>query len=217
MLQKIKFAKWNAARILKAIREGRDPNESNPKVEPEDTLDPGDPEVQQITGVTVEDVPDAGEGYFPAGAPFAPSPMSQSPGAGAAAQPAPEVSPVASPQVPRQPSPQITTKLPSQFAPPPPEPTGQTATPPPATEDHIPPPTHHLPPVTDNLPLQASPAPVPPASGAERLPAPAAAVSHKGMEQAQKHAKWAISALNFEDVPTAIQELRNALATLGTQ
>ncbi|KAH7000715.1 Vta1 like-domain-containing protein [Ilyonectria destructans] len=68
-LQKIKFAKWNAARILKAIREGKDPNESNPKpVEPgpETPLDPNDPDVQQLSGsaarpVSVEDAPDAGE------------------------------------------------------------------------------------------------------------------------------------------------------------
>jgi vacuolar protein sorting-associated protein VTA1 len=33
--------------------------------------------------------------------------------------------------------------------------------------------------------------------------------------QAQKHAKWAISALNFEDVPTAVRELKSALAVLG--
>lgn len=32
---------------------------------------------------------------------------------------------------------------------------------------------------------------------------------------AQKHAKWAISALNFEDVPTAVKELRIALQNLG--
>ncbi|KAF2723222.1 DUF605-domain-containing protein [Polychaeton citri CBS 116435] len=32
---------------------------------------------------------------------------------------------------------------------------------------------------------------------------------------AQKHAKWAISALNFEDVPTAVKELRLALQSLG--
>jgi vacuolar protein sorting-associated protein VTA1 len=32
---------------------------------------------------------------------------------------------------------------------------------------------------------------------------------------AQKHARWAISALNFEDVPTAIKELRGALTSLG--
>ena len=69
VLQKIKFAKWNAARILKAIRNGEDPNESNPKQpEPEasPTLDPSDPEFQLISGSgaqppTFEDVPDAGE------------------------------------------------------------------------------------------------------------------------------------------------------------
>jgi vacuolar protein sorting-associated protein VTA1 len=34
---------------------------------------------------------------------------------------------------------------------------------------------------------------------------------------AQKHAKWAISALNFEDVPTAVKELRIALQSLGAR
>jgi vacuolar protein sorting-associated protein VTA1 len=33
--------------------------------------------------------------------------------------------------------------------------------------------------------------------------------------EAQKHAKWAISALNFEDVNTAVKELRTALHALG--
>ncbi|KAF2266071.1 DUF605-domain-containing protein [Lojkania enalia] len=33
--------------------------------------------------------------------------------------------------------------------------------------------------------------------------------------EAQKHAKWAISALNFEDVNTAVKELRIALRSLG--
>ena len=32
---------------------------------------------------------------------------------------------------------------------------------------------------------------------------------------AQKHAKWAVSALNFEDVSTAVKELRIALESLG--
>jgi vacuolar protein sorting-associated protein VTA1 len=32
---------------------------------------------------------------------------------------------------------------------------------------------------------------------------------------AQKHCRWAISALNYDDVPTAIKELRNALGRLG--
>ncbi|MCJ1425774.1 hypothetical protein MMC29_003674 [Sticta canariensis] len=33
--------------------------------------------------------------------------------------------------------------------------------------------------------------------------------------KAQKHARWAISALNFEDVKTAVKELRDALESLG--
>ena len=35
--------------------------------------------------------------------------------------------------------------------------------------------------------------------------------------KAQKHARWAISALNFEDAETAVRELRAALQTLGAQ
>ena len=33
--------------------------------------------------------------------------------------------------------------------------------------------------------------------------------------KAQKHARWAISALNFEDVNTAVKELKGALESLG--
>lgn len=35
------------------------------------------------------------------------------------------------------------------------------------------------------------------------------------MESCQKHAKWAISALNYEDVETAVAELKRALQALG--
>lgn len=68
-----------------------------------------------------------------------------------------------------------------------------------------------------------SPAPVPPAQVPTSAPAPAPvqntnySTDQKDINQAQKHAKWAISALNFEDVPTAVKELRNALAMLGAQ
>lgn len=34
---------------------------------------------------------------------------------------------------------------------------------------------------------------------------------------ATKHARFAISALNFEDVPTAVKELRAALAALNAR
>jgi len=48
------------------------------------------------------------------------------------------------------------------------------------------------------------------------VPAPPPAnVDEAAMAAAQKHAKWAISALNFEDVNTAVRELRKALEKLG--
>lgn len=42
-----------------------------------------------------------------------------------------------------------------------------------------------------------------------------AVVDEEAILKAQKHARWAISALNFEDVNTAIKELRGALESLG--
>lgn len=42
-------------------------------------------------------------------------------------------------------------------------------------------------------------------------------VDEEAMLKAQKHARWAISALNFEDVPTAIREFQAALQTLGAR
>jgi vacuolar protein sorting-associated protein VTA1 len=40
-------------------------------------------------------------------------------------------------------------------------------------------------------------------------------INEESVAKAQKHARWAISALNFEDVDTAIRELQEALKTLG--
>jgi vacuolar protein sorting-associated protein VTA1 len=54
---------------------------------------------------------------------------------------------------------------------------------------------------------QPPPAPGPPAGGYN--------TDDESVMAAQKHAKWAISALNFEDVPTAVKELRIALQALG--
>lgn len=44
-----------------------------------------------------------------------------------------------------------------------------------------------------------------------------AVIDEEAIMKAQKHARWAISALNFEDVPTAIRELQGALALLGAR
>ena len=35
--------------------------------------------------------------------------------------------------------------------------------------------------------------------------------------QAQKHARWAVSALTFDDVNTAVRELKNSLKALGAE
>jgi len=40
-------------------------------------------------------------------------------------------------------------------------------------------------------------------------------IDEEAIIAAQKHAKWAVSALNFEDVDTAVKELRIALRALG--
>ncbi len=42
-------------------------------------------------------------------------------------------------------------------------------------------------------------------------------IDDMAIAKAQKHARWAISALNFEDAETAVRELRAALQTLGAQ
>lgn len=44
---------------------------------------------------------------------------------------------------------------------------------------------------------------------------PSAPPTRKQIEQTQKHAKWAISALEFDDVETARAELRKAMAMIG--
>ncbi|XWW94935.1 hypothetical protein V2A60_002885 [Cordyceps javanica] len=241
-LQKIKFAKWNAARILKAIRQGADPNESNPKApeaEPEDPagleLDPATQDTSSLQPsarpVSLEEVPDAGEpmpsvppttapapdaGGFAAAAPepeppFVPSPINTPPPQSAAnLQPTPPtvVPPSSGSQVPPQPSPQIPTKITPEHIPPPEPLTLQPReTPTPA----MPPPEAPVPAAV------AARSPAPNTVPAPAAYAPASNIHHKDLNQAQKHAKWAISALNFDDVPTAVKELRNALAMLGAQ
>ncbi|KAI2620474.1 DUF605-domain-containing protein [Hypoxylon sp. NC1633] len=284
--EKIKYAKWNAARILKAIKEGNDPNESNPKQEEvkqdEDAvaLDPNDPEVRMIGGaepkpVTVEDAPDEDGKLHPTGGyQTFPAPVSEPTSPPAPSAPAPEqVSPIAPPGPPlsepggyfsNAPNAPGSLDLPS---PPGPATYDPMAPPPfipsPATHDPAaPPPPPSIPFSPPNLPStpqgyyrSAPSAPIvppqqpykppqaPPSSHSYysqpsqpvlpvKVPPPAAPVQQYGSSsgpsnsynsddmaivQAQKHAKWAISALNFEDVPTAVRELEAALATLGAR
>ncbi|KAL1878132.1 hypothetical protein VTK73DRAFT_8012 [Phialemonium thermophilum] len=293
--QKIKYAKWNTARIAKAIKEGKDPNESNPRHEAvaQPDLDPHDPEAQLLNPspsanaprpATVEDAPESDSVKEAAGVslPFSPASASRPtssdglrlPGVpteiGHKPQPQPQPgyfdeSPIAPPQsssedISSPPAAEAAVPSPDRWSHPDP------ATPPVSTLPGSPP---HLesarqPPSTtpaSQPTFAASPRPAPavaPAPGptipradsyytnvpssshtnpihrpaaaplprptsnassyATYKPAPPAAnpnVDEEAMVLAQKHAKWAVSALNFEDVPTAVRELRKALEALG--
>lgn len=275
--QKIKYAKWNAARITKAIKEGKDPNESNPKKEDlppqQPALDPTDPEVQLLGDTSegpkpasVEEAPDAD---LPKGSAVVSLPQSPATGLQPTAAPdddvlrlpsAPGYEDASAPSAPSgyfDPPP----ALPSPISPPtqaptapdwaPTPPPASTAFPPPSSDSAAPPggprtfapsqpPTAAaaLPPASSpnsfytNVPPPAnvSRPVVPPPSNRIVPSAPTApggfsqvpqqvtgnfTTDDAAMSQAQKHAKWAISALNFEDVPTAVRELRRALEALG--
>lgn len=284
--EKIKYAKWNAARILKAIKEGKDPNESNPKqeVRQEDAtpdLDPNDPEVQAIGAVprpvSMEDAPDDDGRLHPTSGAYQtfPAPVSAPTSPAPPSALAPEqVSPLVPPGPPtREPGSYFPDapgapdglNLPSTTNMPPPGPNTYNAMGPPPS---IPNPSSHDPSAPPSLPSvpQDFYRPTPPPATAPppvKMPQPrdvppqAPAASHSyysqpaqppaprtappptapaqqytgagggpsnpynaddiAILQAQKHAKWAISALNFEDVSTAVRELQAALASLGVR
>ncbi|CAJ2500769.1 Uu.00g036220.m01.CDS01 [Anthostomella pinea] len=290
--EKIKYSKWNAARILKAIKEGKDPNESNPRQEeekPEQALDLNGPEVQMIDSsqprpATVEDVPDDETRSQTAPSRYslhAPAPVSAPTSPLPPTAPVPEqVSPMAPPDAPTSdpesyfPSaPQSTDHgpldLPSTSSMPPPgsggydsAPSPPLVIPSPSTHDpsmpppapqvplnlpstpqdfyrsHPPPASAPTPPVAPSqrpyappqappavqnyysqpsqpVAPQVAPAPVQPAQqyGGSGGPSNSHTIDDRTIAEAQKHAKWAISALNFEDVPTAVRELHAALAS----
>lgn len=291
-IQKIKYAKWNATRILRAIKDGKDPNESNPKP---DELPPLAKDDESLAGalspgsevppsapssaprpVTIEDEVDGDNTLAPstdsrtrrdsAGVSLPHSPASS------AAAPAstsggglPDLPPPASGALPSfgagsptappaaAASPTIYTDDPDTSVPPANfSPTAPTFSPPTAPPDlfYQPPSSHQQPSAPPSAPPPAASAPTnggyfagasaptPPAAATGYPPAynnrvvpqpsapppPAAApapqpavgpVDDLAMVNAQKHAKWAISALNFEDVSTAVKELRKALEFLG--
>lgn len=101
---------------------------------------------------------------------------------------------------------QVSPLPPSDLAPPPQPPSFPSAASPPP-----PPPPALLPPKKATPPAPAPPPPPPPPPAASSSEPPSLAQ----IEKIQKHAKWAISALNYEDVDTARKELREALRLLG--
>ena len=277
---KIRYAKWNAVRIAKALKEGKDPNESNPKPEPtleEDLqpLDPNDPEVQQLTGepakrqqASVEEVPDEDDRiesrlaaqFLPDQSPYPHQqpPARTSPGPEEKFDPYPrssfpyniarenDVSPMEpesmDPKNDQQSSiggsyfPEFPTFTPDSR-----QPTIPTAPPDPPYPSHlqvgpsaardfdsIPPPLHDsgpsAPPSLQYFLQQAptpvfapAPAPAPASFPAAQFRQQTYNTDDAAVAKAQKHARFAISALTFDDVNTAVKELRAALQTLGAQ
>lgn len=80
----------------------------------------------------------------------------------------------------------------------------------PSASTHIPPPA-----ATSSVPAPVARAPVAPAPAAPSQPSHL--VDDHNISLAQKHARWAVSALTFDDVDTAIKELKNALRLLGSE
>ncbi|KAH8812975.1 Vta1 like-domain-containing protein [Xylogone sp. PMI_703] len=282
---KIKYAKWNAVRIAKAIKEGKDPNDSNPKHEPakeeslaelaptnpdEDARAQFQPSVQDAADddAVPESKPPAhevspptpyepyprdgfpytavqdhnvsplgtspkdrngsiGGGYFPevptftSDAPESTLPTappedtidlgmpdaSPLPPAGSARGPVGGFNYGDAPPTPHDNTPQFS---------PPPAPYQPPYQPPPPHHTQPPPPTsyttHPPPPVQYYQQPAPAPATIPPTAQTYNGPLKTDDVS---IAKAQKHARWAISALNFEDAETAVKELREALKTLG--
>lgn len=219
---KSKYAKFHAVRIAKAIKAGEDPNDSNPVQEEvpiapiQDTYHPPtvesapesqypsrpasvtQPELTTIAPPTAQDAVSpvestnprqnsVGGGYFPSAATFA-------------SDPAPSIAPATNPATPFVPS--VTT---------------------PAVDAPVSPSQYYTQPTRPSVPIPMHSPPVVPPPAVAPVPLPPVQPVAPGTYRtdddsitlAQKHAKWAMSALNFEDVDTAVKELRLALQTLG--
>ena len=268
---KIKFAKYHALRIAKAIKAGEDPNASNPMPEPEhdanaiSVLDPNDPEVQALSESrplhqsSGNEIPNEHNSTIPhaitpstLSQPAYPSRSESMDNPGGPSSPyhnaenyyhtSKDVSPIGPPSItgppsigggyfPRtakdiQPSPSSgpmdLPAVPGDVS------NGQSGmspinqlsaptSPPAFPSEHKQVPAARSTPQNDLSTFQyrSIPAwqPAVPVYETEHAPL----VDDQAMTEATKHARWAISALNFEDVPTAVKELRKALEMLGAK
>lgn len=266
----MKFAKYHAVRIAKAIKAGEDPNASNPKieeeVEPTEDLPQGEPTELDAAAPSsqipmqprVEDVPDesqpAQSSNSPLTLPQPPTTFTDLPSApeGPASTPGramdvgpDEDSPLNLPSAPNTFASETSHNLPdtptnigahhrpnpsNEFQSFPPPSTMPPTNPAPAPAPHnvdsfynapsAGGPSHFVPPSGPGreVPYQPQPVATPPlAAPATYNQAPSHGIDDQAISQAQKHARWAVSALTFDDVNTAIKELRNSLKHLGAE
>ncbi|KAI9680062.1 MAG: hypothetical protein M1817_005078 [Caeruleum heppii] len=126
----------------------------------------------------------------------------------------PPTAPSFHPSAPPPPSAPDATQAPPPFQPPTAQPQAPSAKPtaPRRAPINLPRwPGFPKPPVPPSM-LQPSTSVAPSDRGEETL-----ITDEEAVMRAQKHARWAISALNFEDVKTAVKELRGALEVLGAK
>ncbi|KAJ5278613.1 Vacuolar protein sorting-associate Vta1 N-terminal [Penicillium angulare] len=271
---RIKFAKYHAIRIAKAIKAGEDPNATNPvqkeEEEEEDVAQIESSDVQAFDKsvaeqaskprqVSVEEIPDEADRLGRQMAHQSSLDESLHPSRTSSLPPATASTPDI-PSVPRNApgSPPQSMDIDNTYSgglelPSTPCTIGNSASipqlpdTPGSSSNHIAPSTNafqSFPPPSSSLPGVA-PDPASfydPSSASAHIPAPAAShsvlpsftpapvvpvpvasgppsqtVDDNSITLAQKHARWAVSALTFDDVNTAIKELKNSLRYLGAE
>ncbi|KAL4983089.1 Vta1 like-domain-containing protein [Aspergillus falconensis] len=264
---KVKYAKYHALRIVKAIKAGEDPNVTNPKIEvpaedrpTEESTEPdaaAAPKSAAPLQPRVEDDPEESQYVQSSG----PSPILPQPPTTLTELPsAPQESASACSRVvdvgPGQDSPLNLPSTPNTFAssaapnlPDTPSNVGGHR-PKPSNEFQSFPPPSAIPPTSPSTAFHGVDSfySVPSSGDTSRFVPPAASgqvphptyqpasiatppdvarapstqanshyVDDQSISLAQKHARWAVSALTFDDVNTAIKELRNSLKYLGAE
>ncbi|ORY41693.1 DUF605-domain-containing protein [Rhizoclosmatium globosum] len=187
--EKIKYGRFKAVDILKAIKEGRQPTAGPPGGDPLDqpSAPAPAPSSDPFTTPYVSPI----QPFFDAQQPIQPTVLS------APSAPTPQPSPATQSVFPT-----IPTSFPSASAPPA---ASYNQPPPPASAPvHTPAPYYSAPP-----PSAPAPAPAPAPS---RQPIPP--LDFTITTAATKHCKFAISALQYDDVNTAVENLEKALALL---
>ncbi|KAJ5179163.1 Vacuolar protein sorting-associate Vta1 N-terminal [Penicillium capsulatum] len=268
---RIKFAKYHAVRIVKAIKAGEDPNASNPapKKEAEEVL-VADPEVQAFDEsvaeqagkprqASVEEIPDDSDRLGRQMAHQSSIDESLHPSRTSSAPRQPASSELDIPSVPQnapgsprqrmdidqsQPGGLELPSTPGQIggsssipnlpdtpgfshAPAPLAPNSFQSFPSPSADSPMPAPDpasfYQSSSASAYIPPPASSAGPPPAAQVLVAPAPVTtsqpshSVDDNSISLAQKHARWAVSAMTFDDVDTAIKELRTSLRYLGAE
>ncbi|CAG8607556.1 18808_t:CDS:2 [Dentiscutata erythropus] len=230
--EKIRYAKWKANDIVKALKEGQVPTPGPPGGEPalqqpprEDYVNPSDnfPSIDQFPSA-----PLMVEESFPSNPPPLPPPI---PGYTSDTLPPssfPSNPPPPPPLPPSIPGYTSDTLPPSSFPsnpPPPPLPLppsipGDIRHQPPSSFPSNPPPRpqNYVQPYSSPTYQPTTPSSLPTSPQHVR---PYTQLAHHFTEidpnivaTAQKHCKWAISALNYNDIPTAVENMHKALAML---